>query len=43
MDLGLPHFQGIQGNSGNFKIEENFRETQGSFDFSKKIREVLKF
>ena len=29
---GLPHTQGtqgIQGNSGNFQIEENLRETQG--------------
>ena len=23
---GLPHTQGIQGNSGNFKVEENLRE-----------------
>ena len=35
----LPHTQGIQGNSGNFQVEENIREfcfifkTQGSFDF----------
>ena len=29
---GLPHTQGtqgIQGNSGNFQVEENLRETQG--------------
>ena len=26
---GLPHTQGIQGNSGNFKVEANLRETQG--------------
>ena len=29
---GLPHTQGtqeIQGNSGNFKVVENLRETQG--------------
>ena len=25
---GLPHTQGIQGNSGNFQVEENIRETQ---------------
>ena len=33
---GLPHTQGtqrIQGNSENFQVEENLRETQGSFDF----------
>ena len=23
---GLPHTQGIQGNSGNFQVEENLRE-----------------
>ena len=31
---GLPHTQetqGIQGNSGNFQVEENLRETQGVF------------
>ena len=27
---GLPHTQGIHGNSGNFQVEENLRETQGS-------------
>ena len=30
--VGLPHTQGtqgIQGNSGNFQVEENLRETQG--------------
>ena len=26
---GLPHTQGIQGNSGNFQVEENLRETLG--------------
>ena len=26
---GLPRTQGIQGNSKNFQIEENLRETQG--------------
>ena len=29
---GLPHTQGtqgIQGNSGNFQVEENLRESQG--------------
>ena len=30
---GLPHTQGIQGNSGNFQVIENLRETQCSFDF----------
>ena len=32
---GLPHTQGTQGihgNSENFQVEENLRETQGSFD-----------
>ena len=31
MNTGLPHTQGtqgIQGNSGNFQVEENLRETQ---------------
>ena len=40
---GLPHTQGtqgIQGNSGDFQVEENLRETQGD---SGKLREVLKF
>ena len=27
---GLPHTQSIQGNSGNFQVEENLRETQGN-------------
>ena len=27
--VGLPHTQGIQGNSGNFQVEVNLRETQG--------------
>jgi len=42
----LPHTQGIQGNSGNFKVEENLRETQGIliyFFYSGKFREVLIF
>ena len=26
---GLPHTQGIQGNSRNFQVEENIGETQG--------------
>ena len=33
---GSPHTRGIQriqGNSGNFQVVENLRETQGSFDF----------
>ena len=44
---GLPHTQGtqgIQGNSGNFQIEENLRETQGTLIYylnSGKLREVL--
>ena len=32
LNSGLPHTQGtqgIQGNSGNFQVEENLRETQG--------------
>ena len=24
---GLPHTQGIQGNSGNFQVEKNLRES----------------
>ena len=34
---GLPHTQGtqgIQGNSGNFQVGENLRETQGILIFS---------
>jgi len=31
----LPHTQGIQGNSGNFKVEENLRETQGILKLKK--------
>ena len=27
---GLPHTQGIQGSSGNFHVEENLKETQGT-------------
>ena len=33
---GLPHTQGtqgIQGNSGNFQLEKNLRETQGILFF----------
>ena len=26
---GLPHIQGIQGNSGNFQVKKNLRGTQG--------------
>ena len=33
MYTGLPHTQGIQGNSGNFQVEEKLRKTPGSFDF----------
>ena len=43
---GLPHTQGIQGNSGNFQVEENLREIQGisgNFDLFFKLREVLIF
>ena len=29
LNSGLPHTQGIQGNSGNFQIEESLKETQG--------------
>ena len=47
----MPHTQGthgIQGNSGNFQVEENLREfwfvfeTLGNFDFFLKFREVLR-
>ena len=40
---GLPHTQGIQGNSGNFKVEENLKETQGisgNFNLFFKLRET---
>ena len=43
---GLPHTQGtqgIQGNSENFQIEENLRETQGdsgNFDLFFRLRET---
>ena len=46
---GLPHTQetqGIQGNSGNFQVEEKLRESQGILIYflnSGKLREVLKF
>ena len=42
---GLPHTQGIQGNSGNFKVEENLRKTQGILIYllnSGKLRFFLK-
>ena len=32
-NLGFLHTKGTQGNSGNFQVEENLRETQGSFGF----------
>ena len=28
MEAGLAHTQGIQGNSGNFQVTENLRETR---------------
>ena len=40
---GLPHTQGIQGNSGNFQVEENLRETSGisgNFDLYFKLRKT---
>ena len=43
MYTGLPHTQGIQGNSGNFQVEEKLRETQRIliyFLVSGKLREV---
>ena len=46
LNSGLPHTQGIQGNSGNFQIEENLRESQGILIYflnSGKLREVLIF
>jgi len=42
----LPHTQGIQGNSGNFQVEEKLRESQGILIYflnSGKLREVLIF
>ena len=43
---GLPHTQGIQGISRNFKVKENLRETQRiliNFLNSGKLKEVLIF
>ena len=43
---GLPHTEGVQGNSGNFQVEENLRETQEILIYflnSGKLREVLIF
>ena len=39
---GLPHTQGTQENSGNFKIIENLREIQGFLIFFK-LQAVLFF
>ena len=42
----MPHTQGIQGNSGNFQVEENLREAQGILLYflnSGKLKEVLIF
>ena len=42
-NTGLPNTQGIQGNSGNFQVGENLRETQGNsgnFDLFFKLRET---
>ena len=46
LQSGLPHTQGtqgIQGNSGNFQVEENLRKTKrnsGNFDLIYKLRET---
>ena len=43
LTAGLPHTQGIQGNSGNFQVKENLRETQeisGNFDLNFILRET---
>ena len=40
-NTGLPHTQGIQRNSEDFKVEENLRETQGIFELFFKLREVF--
>ena len=43
---GLLHTQGTQGNSGNFQVKENLRETQGILIYflnSGKFREILIF
>ena len=43
---GLPHTQGILGNSGNFQVEKNLRETQLILIYflnSGKLRKVLIF
>ena len=43
---GLPHTQRIQGNLGNFQVEENLRETQGILIYffnSGKLKKVMNF
>ena len=35
VNTGLPYTQGNQGNSGNLKVIENLKETQGSFKIIK--------
>ena len=35
---GLPHTQGTQGISGNFKVKENLMETQGDSGKLKEFR-----
>ena len=37
---GLPHTQGIQGNSWNFQVIENLRETQGILILFLELRET---
>ena len=37
-NTGLPHTQGNEENSGNFKFKENLREIQGIFLFLLKSR-----
>ena len=34
---GLPQTQGVQGNSKNFQILENFKETQGELEKLKEL------
>ena len=41
-NLGFLHTKGTQGNSGNFQVEENLRQTHWSFNFFYKIWEKFK-
>ena len=43
LSLGLPHTQGVQGNSGNFDSFFNSGKLRGILVFSKNFREILRF